>query len=391
MGSIITLISLPILVYRISDSPSLTALVAACEAAPYLLFGLFAGALTDRWNRKRVMVTTEVLSAGLIATVPLAGWLGEITVPHLMAVAFLGPTLGVFLDGATFGAVPTLVGRRRIAEANALVWGIQSVSEILLPSLVGVALAFIAPSTVMTLDALSFAVSACLVATIVRPMHDATRERPPLTVPLVLRDIREGLSYLWRHARVRTMTIIGTLQCVAGGGFVALLVVWADRRLDVGTEGLRFGLVYGAWAVGGLLASLALPRLLRRFSAARIALVALPFAAAAGLVLPALTLWWLAALGLAAWGAAYMLVVINSISYRQQVTPEHLLGRVNTAGRMLSWGVGWTGGTALAGAVVGLAGLVPTLFAFASVSLLSVLVAWTSPLRTGYAAAGPDS
>ena len=271
-GNIVTLIALPILVYRISDSASLTALVAACEAAPYLLFGLFAGALADRWNRKRVMVTADVLSTALIATLPLAHWMGEVTVPHVLAVAFLGPAIAVFFDGAVFGAIPTLVGRGRIAEANAISWGIQSVNEIALPSLVGVALAVVHPSTLLTFDALTFAVSAAIIATIVRPMHDASRARAPLTVRLVFRDIGEGLAYLGHHAGVRTMTIIGFLQCVGGGGFFALMVVWIDRRLGVGTEGLRFGLVYGSWAVGGLVASLALPWLLRRYSAARIAL-----------------------------------------------------------------------------------------------------------------------
>ena len=95
---------------------------------------------------------------------------------------------------------------------------------------------------------------------------------------------------------VRTFTIIGWLQCVGAGGFVALMVVWIDQRLGIGTEGLRFGLVFGAWSVGGLAASLALPFLVRRYAAARIALTALPFAAAVGLVVPFVTTWWVAGL-----------------------------------------------------------------------------------------------
>ena len=212
-------------------------------------------------------------------------------------------------------------------------------------------------------------------------MYDATRVRPPLTVRQVGRDIREGLDYLVRHPGVRTFTIIGFLQCVGAGGFVALMVVWIDQRLGIGTEGLRFGLVFGAWSVGGLTASLALPLLIRRVSVARIALMALPAAAVIGVVVPFVTRWWLAGLALMAWGVFYMLVVINSVTYRQQVTPEHLLGRVNTAGRMLAWGMGWTGGAFLAGVLVGWLGLVPTLVVLSSTGLLATAVAWTSPLR----------
>jgi MFS family permease len=381
-GSMVTLVVLPIIVYRTSGSAGLTALVAACEAAPYLLFGLFSGALTDRWNRKKVMVTADVLSALLVATVPLADLVWGLTVPHVLAVAFLGPTIGVFFDGAVFGALPTLVGRDRIAEANSVTWAAASLVEMAVPSLVGVLLAITHPAWLLGFDALTFAVSAALIGGIVRPMYDATRERPPLTVRQIGRDIGEGLQYLVHHAGVRTFTIIGWLQCVGAGGFVALMVVWIDQRLAIGTEGLRFGLVFGAFGVGGLTASLALPSLVRRYAAARIALVAVPCSAALGVTLPFVTSWWVAGLALVVWGVFHQLVIVNSVTYRQQVTPEHLLGRVNTAGRMLAWGFGWTAGAFLAGALVGWLGVFATLVALSSAEVLATVVAWTSPLRS---------
>lgn len=177
------------------------------------------------------------------------------------------------------------------------------------------------------------------------------------------------------------MTVIGFTQCVSGGGFVALMVVWCDRQLGVGTEGLRFGLVYGAWAVGGLIASVSLPRLLRETTPARVALLALPVSALLGLTTPIWNSWWLGALFLLMWSVAYTMVAINSISYRQQVAPEHLLGRVNTTARMLSWGLGWTGGAFVAGALSGWLGLHITLFVITAFAFVGVVVAWTSPLR----------
>lgn len=361
--------------------------MAGLEAAPYLCFGLLAGALTDRWNRRRTMVAADLASALVVATLPLAHFLGELTIPHVFAVAFVVPSIGVFFDGASFGALPTLVGRGRIAEANSLAWGVQSGNDIIVPSLVGIALAALHPATLMILDAVSFLISAALLATITRPMYDASRVIARLSPAQLGREIAEGVRFLWRHRGVRTMTMIGTLQCVSGGGFVALLIVWIDRQLGLGTEGWRFGIVYGSWAVGGIVASILLPRLLRRHTAARIALLALPPSALLGLLIPWVTTWWLAGITLAVWAIAYVMIFINSVSYRQEVTPEHLLGRVNTVGRMLSWGIGWTGGAFLAGSVVGTIGLRPTLVAFAAVGLLSVLVGWTSPLRAY--AAGP--
>ena len=116
-------------------------------------------------------------------------------------------------------------------------------------------------------------------------------------------------------------------------------------------------------------------------AAARIALTALPVAAVVGVAVPFITTWWAAGISLIAWGVFYQLVVINSVTYRQQVTPEHMLGRVNTAGRMLAWGMGWTGGAFLAGVLVGWLGLVPTLVVLSSTGILATAVAWTSPLR----------
>lgn len=370
------------LVYRLTGSASMTALVSGLEAAPYVVFGLLAGALSDRWDRRRTMVTADLLGAGLLASIPMAHLFDVLTVPHILVVAFLGPTLATFFDGASFGAVPTLVGRDRIGQANSYVWTVQGLVEVVTPAAAGVALAVVHPAQLLALDALSYLVSGLLILGIRRPMQLSSSDgRPVLTLRQVRADIGEGLRFLWRHAGVRTMTVVGFTQCVSGGGFVALMVVWADRQLGVGDQGLRFGIVYGSWAVGSVVASVALPRLLRRTSPARIMLAALPVSAVLGIVAPVWHTWWLGALSLLAWSVAYTMVFINTITYRQQVTPDHLLGRVNTAGRMLAWGMGWTGGAFLAGVLSRFLGLQPTLFAMTSVALVGVVLAWTSPLR----------
>ena len=91
------------------------------------------------------------------------------------------------------------------------------------------------------------------------------------------------------------------------------------------------------------------------------------------------------------WGVSYQGVVLNSMTYRQQVTPEPLLGRVNTAGRMLSFGVGWTGGALGASALAGLIGLREALVAVVSVGLVAAVYGWLSPLRTIDRETGPPT
>lgn len=388
-GSMVTAVALPVLVYRLSGSPLLTALVTALEAAPYLLTGLFAGALADRWNRRRVMVSADLVNAVVIGSIPLAHLLGVLTVAHVLVVGFVVQMIYTFFDGANFGALPVLVGRARVAQANAAVWTASSLIELFVPPLAGLTLAVLSPASLLTLDALSFVASATAVRGIVRAMSEQRADQAPLRPRVLLTEIAEGVRYLVRHAGVRTMTIVGSLQSFAGGGFVALMVVWCDRVLHVGTSGLRFGLIYGAWGIGGLAAAVGLPRLLKRLPAAAITLYALPVSAALGVITPLMPTWPLAAIALLAWGSAYVLVIVNAISYRQQVTPEQLLGRVNTAGRMLSWGVGWTLGSIVAGVVSSQLGVRPAMVVMGLLGFVGVAVAWTSPLRAIAAAHDP--
>lgn len=386
VGNSTTFFALPVLVYQLSGKSSFAVgLLIALESVPYLLLGLVAGALADRLDRRRIMVRADLLDAAVLASVPLAAAFGVLTLPHAMAVGMFGATLFVFFDAANFGALPTLVGRGRIAAANGAVMGAGSVIEIGVPSLAGLLVAIYYPSTVLALSALAAAASALFVRAIVRPLSDPGRSPARLTAGQLFREIVEGLGYLWRHPTIRPMTFVGTLQSVAGGAAVGQLVPFLDKSLGIGRGDWRFGLMFSVHALGGLLAAALVSRTAARFGAARVVLYGLPVSATFGILYALAPNWWLAMTLLACWAAAYMLVVINGITYRQQVTPEHLLSRVNVTGRMLSWGVGWTIG-GLAGGVVG-ALVSPRAGTVTGVSALvvAIAVAWLSPLRQAQA------
>jgi len=380
-GTSVTFIAFPVVVYELSGSPLLTALVVAFEALPYLLLGLPAGALADRFDRKVVMVRADLVNAVVLATIPIAHWFGVLTVPHMLVAAFLVPALFVFFDAADFGAVPTLVGRDRIAGANSAIWSTSTVVETAFPLLAGALLAVIDGATLIAVDALTYVASAVLIRAITRPLSDARAGAKPLDRSALLADVREGLQFLWGHLTVRSMTIVGALQSVAGGAFVGQLVPWSDRQLDVQAGDWRLGVVFSAWGVGVLFASLMLPRAVRRVGAARVTLLCLPVSAVLCTATAFAYDWVTGSLALVAWGAAYMGVVINSITYRQQVTPEPLMSRVNTTGRMLSFGLGWPVGSVLGGVVAQLSGPREAMLAGAVVLAVGVVVAWTSPLR----------
>jgi MFS family permease len=362
-------------------SPFLTALTTTLEALPYLLIGLFAGALGDRWDRKKVMVRADLVNVVLIGSVPVAWWLGVLTVPHVLVAALLVQAFFTFFDGANFGALPVLVGRDRVGEANASIWGFGGVLDLLVPATVGLALAVVHPADLLVVDALSYIASALAVRAITRPLSSSREHARPLSTTVLLADVAEGVRFLWRHAGVRSMTLIGMLQSIGGAGFMALVVVWCDRVLGIGTSGWRFGLLYSVWGIGGILASVVMPRLLRRTTPAALTLAAIPLSALAGLGVALSRHWAVATALMVVWGLAYQLVIIATLTYRQQETPEHLLSRVNTAGRMLSWGVGWTLGSLVAGALAEQVGARAAMVALVSFVCVAAVFAWLSPLR----------
>ena len=381
-GTLVTAVGLPVLVYRLTGSPSLTALITVVEGLPYLMLGLFSGALSDRLDRRRVMVAADVVAAVTMASVPVAWWLGSLTAAHALVAGFLTQAAFVFFDGAAFGALPAIVGRERIGQANAAVWGVGSFLDLGVPMLTGVALAFVHPATLLALDALSFLVSAACVAAIRTRLSQPREGQQAMRPRVLLAEVVVGLRFLWGHVGVRSQTVIGFLLSLSGAGFMALSVPYADRLLDVGTSGWRFGLVFAAWGIGGMVVAVLTPRLLRVVTPNRLALLWLPVAAGSGIVVATASSWPVAVAVMVLWGISYQGVVLNSMTYRQQVTPEPLLGRVNTAGRMLSFGVGWTVGALGASALVGLVGLRPALVAVVSVGLVAAAFGWLSPLRT---------
>ena len=293
-GTLVTAVALPVLVYRLTGSPSLTALITVVEGVPYLLFGLFSGALSDRLDRQRVMVVADVVAGLTIASVPIAFWLGSLTAVHALVAGFLAQTAFVFFDGAAFGALPAIVGRDRIGSANSALWGFGSLLDLGIPMLAGVLLAVVHPATLLGLDALSFLLSAACVASIRTRLSPERSGVPPLRPRVLLAEVAVGLRFLWGHAGVRSQTVVGFLLSLSGAGFMSLSVPYADRLLGVGTSGWRFGLVFAAWGVGGIIVAVFTPRLLRFVSPNRLALIWLPFAGAAGVVVATASTWQVA-------------------------------------------------------------------------------------------------
>jgi hypothetical protein len=297
-------------------------------------------------------------------------------------VAALAPTMFVFFDAANFGAVPVLVGRDKIAEANSAIGGAATIGDILAPAAAVALLAVFTPPSLIGIDAATFAASAFLIRGVTRPMSDPDRQPAGPGLSGLWRDVADGVRFLIRHVQVRTMTILGACQSIAGGAFVGQMVVWADRSFSIREGDFRLGLLYAAWGVGALASAVLTPRLSRHFGAARLTLLGFPVSAALAVGTAISPTWQVGVVMMVGWSSAYMLVVINSINYRQQVTPERLMSRVNTAGRMLSFGAGFPIGALLGGVVASQAGPVAGMLAGGVVAAIGAVYGWLSPLRT---------
>jgi MFS family permease len=382
-GTLVTSVVLPILIYQRTGSAWKTSLLVAIETIPYLAIGLVAGAVADRVDRRRLMWRCELVSAVLVGSIPLAAAAGVLGIAQIYVVAAGTATVFVWFDAANFGALPAIAGRDRIAIAYARLSASSSALMIAAPALGGVLASTIGPAPAMAIDAASYVVSALLLISIRRPF---SAPADGLAVPARLRQrVMEGLRFLWHQPTVRSLTLLGFGNSLTLGAVLGLLVVDANRQLGLSRTSALIGALYAAGAVGALVASISLPQIMRRYSVLTITLIGL----ATELILVitfALTTEVLVAMALyLGLNAACQAVILTGIIYRQQVTPDHLQGRVNVVARMIAWG-GQPFGAVLAGVVASTISVRAALLAGGLGVVMSLALCIAGPLRL--AAAG---
>ena len=370
LGSSFTLFALPLLVFKLTGSPISLGVTTATEFVPYLLFGLVIGAWVDRVDRKRLMIATDLARAAAIATIPLLAAVDVLSVGWVYAVAFSSATLTIAFDAAEFAAIPSLVpSADDLVSANGRVQASYSAAQVAGPLLAGLLITVAPVQQVLWVDAASFLVSAgtlALIATAFNaPRDDQARQA-------IRHEVAAGLRYVLGHPVLRSISAMMALINLVAATVYAQLVVFAKRQLDASDS--RVALLYSAGSAGVVLLSLAAGPVRRRLSFSVAALGALMVDGLLTVVL-ALTRWYWAALGL--WAAISGLGIffnINTGSLRQQIVPNHLLGRVISIAGVLAWSAipvgalvgGWaverTGSVAL---VYGVIGALVTLLALA--------------------------
>jgi predicted MFS family arabinose efflux permease len=367
LGDGFTVAAGPLLVASQTHSPALVAAAAFLQRLPWLLFGLYAGVLADRVNRRTIIIATNLIRAAVLLV--LAGCI----VADAVSIAFVLASLFVLGLNETFAVttsgtlLPMLVAKDDLGIANArLVVGLITTEQIIGPP-VGAALFAVGMALPFAGEFVLVLIGAALVAKIRLPAH---AEEPPET--RVWHDIREGWRWLWAHPAVRTLALTILTFNITYGAAWSVLVLYTRERLGMGEVG--FGLVTTAIAVGGLIGTASFGRLERRFSFGTIMRIALVTETFVHLALALLT-WAPAALVVFGFfGAEAFVWGTTSTTVRQRAVPQELQGRVNSVYLMAVFG-GLVLGAAIGGALAQVWGVTaPFWFAFAgSVVILSLI------------------
>ncbi|HVO02629.1 MAG TPA: MFS transporter [Candidatus Cybelea sp.] len=314
-------------VLTLHAGPSALSLLGVAATLPALAFGLFAGVWVDRRRRRPVMIAADLLRFVAVGSVPLAAWLGVLSVAQLFAVVILVAALSLLFNAADAAYLPVLVEPERLTPANATLESIDAGAEIVGPPIGGLLVQTITAPAALLVDAVSYLISAVLLLRVRQP------EPAPIKTQQrrVLAGIADGLAALWRQPILRPLMIARAIRTFFGGLYGPFYVLYVVRHLGV-SPGVM-GLIIAVGGVAALLGAALVPWLNRRIPAGpglvgafAIKTVGLALMPLAGL-LPALTLPLLLLQQLLQ-DSVTSYFAVNERTLRQKLMPRHQLGRI---------------------------------------------------------------
>lgn len=351
----VTAVALPLAVYQRTESASLVAVLAAFEATPYLVVGLLAGAVSDRWSARAISLTCCAVCGCASGSIPVAAALGVLTTPHLFVSAFLANTALVFFDASMFAVLPAVVGADDLMRAYSTTTAVGTAIKLAGPAVGGFLAAWLTPAYTLAIDTAMVTAAAAVFVVFHEPQREIGR-----AAESIRRSVLSGLAFIRRTVAVRTLTLLGTGNAVAEGVIVGMLIPAIVGLYGRSQSGGAVGVGYSVIALGALIATFVAPRAARRFSVRAVTVGGL-WTSAVGMAVWAWCPWFVAGLvALVLYQCGATVTILNGIAVRARLTPPELQGRVNTTARMVAWGGQPVGGYA-AGITVGALGVAPTL------------------------------
>ena len=355
VGNGVSAIAFPWLASALTRSPLTIAIVGLMSQLPWLLFTLPAGVITDRFDRKRIIVATDVVR-GLVtmgSTVVLflnrhyflhiknpthgyTGHFGTVLIAIMMAATFLLGSAEVLGNNASQTFMPDVVAQEHLHKANGQMWSAESLTNSFLGPALGSALLGISIYLPFLFDAGSFFFSAALIALITTQSAAIIKKKSDSSPTSFIFELKEGFSWLKKHDVLRPMAYtLGALNFVSSMA-MASYILFAQEVLHVSV--FIFAAMGTSVAVGGFLAGILGPKLIAKIGqgpAMTLALITFP------------TLF-LSSVLVTRWPIFYLLTFLEmfasvtwniiTVSYRQSIIPSDLLGRVNSGYRFFGWG-----------------------------------------------------
>jgi MFS family permease len=328
-------VALPLLAVQLTRSPALIAGVTVAARIPWLLAPV-AGALADRLDRRQSMVRVNLVRTVLLGGLALAVAADLATLPLLYAVAVLLGFAETLFDTSAQSLLPAVVGRDDLTRANSRLFAVELVANEFVGPPLGGLLAAAGLGLALGLPAAAYLVGAACLALLVGSFRavgagpaGSTRFRD---------DIAEGTRFVWRHPVLRPLAIMLGMGNLAFAAFFSVFVLYVVAPGPMGLSEAGFGILSATVGVGSLLGTwLAVPAE-RRLGRVRTLVVSVVLSTA-GLVVPILTASpVLVGISLAVCGVSMVLWNVITVSLRQRITPDRLLGRMNASYRLVGWG-----------------------------------------------------
>jgi len=377
LGDGITLAAGPLLVASQTHNPLAVAMATLLQRLPWLMFGLYAGVVADRVDRRLIVIVTGLVRAAILVLLAASILTHRVDTGVVLVALFLFGVNETFGDTTTSTLLPMLVDKRDLGIANArALTGVIVWNQLAGPPIgaalfaAGMALPFLS-ETVCVLAGVLLILRVQLPAHLTRGPAARVRE-----------DIREGWRWLWAHPAVRTLAITIFTFNVTFGAAWSVLVLYARERLGMGALG--FGLITTAMAVGGLVGTASYGWLERRVPLGVIMRGGLIIETLTHLAL-ALTRWaWFALIVFVIFGAHAFVWGTTSTSVRQRAVPTEFQGRVGSV-----YLTGMVGGIVIGAAIGGLVAsawgvTAPFWFAFVGSAIILALI-WRSLLQIAHA------
>ena len=380
-------------VLLLNATPSQMGLLTAAGALPNLLFGLVAGVWVDRVRRRPILVWADIGRALLLVSIPLTAWLGQLSFRHLYIVRFAVGALTVFFQIAAISALPALVEKDKLVEANSKLSTSDALIAIVGPAAAGGLVQILGAARVIVIDVVSYLLSALAHSGVSEAEPDraegrggdeAGASKPGLRAATasIGREVGEGVYELARTPLLRTLTITSSLGMLAGSITAAVQMLFLVDQLRF-TPTL-IGIVLACGGIGSLMGAMLASRAAQIVQVGGALILGKLLWIAGSVLLAGADMFGgevaSAAAALALAGLGSTLYFVNQVSLRQTVTDVRLLGRVTAARRFVLFGFA-TVGAFIGGGVGETIGLRATLLVGAAALTLELALILFSPIR----------